>query len=77
MQEILFVCQIYVGRDSLVGVATRYGMDGSGIESWWGTRFSTPVQTDIDPEALPVSYTKGIGSFPGVKRAGRGVNCRG
>jgi hypothetical protein len=25
-----------VGRDSSVGIATRYGLDGPGIESRWG-----------------------------------------
>jgi len=56
------------GRDSSVGVATRYGLDGPGIESWWGARFfSAPVQ------AHPASYTMGTGSFQGVKRSGRGV----
>ena len=25
-----------VGRDSAVGVATGYDLDGPGIESWWG-----------------------------------------
>jgi hypothetical protein len=24
------------GRDSAVGIATRYGLDGPGIESQWG-----------------------------------------
>jgi hypothetical protein len=37
-----------------------------------GTRFSAPVQTG--PGAHPASYTMGTGSFPGVKRPGRGVN---
>jgi hypothetical protein len=46
-----------VGRDS----ATRYGMDGSGIESRWGARFSAPVQTGTG--AHPSSYTKGTGSL--------------
>jgi len=35
-------------------------------------RFSAPVQTG--PGAYPASYTTGTGSFPGVKRPGRGVN---
>ena len=26
-------------------IATRYGLDGPGIESRWGARFSAPVQT--------------------------------
>jgi hypothetical protein len=43
-----------VSRDSVVGIATRYGLDGPGVESRWG-RFSAPVQTG--PGAHPVSYT--------------------
>jgi len=34
--------------------------------------FSVPVQND--PEALPAPYTIGTGSFPGVKRPGRGAD---
>jgi len=34
--------------------------------------FSAPVQTG--PEAHPASYTRVTGSFPGVKRPGRGVD---
>ena len=60
------------GRDSSVGIATRYGLDGSGIESQWGARFSAPVKTG--PGAHPASYTMGTGSFPGVKRPGPGVD---
>jgi hypothetical protein len=48
---------LYVGRDSSVGIAIRYGLDGPGIESRWGDRFSAPVQTD--PEAHTASYTMG------------------
>jgi hypothetical protein len=33
------VC-IYVGRDSSVGIATGYRLDGPGIESRWGREFS-------------------------------------
>jgi hypothetical protein len=35
-----------------------------------GARFSAPVQNG--PRAQPASYTVGTGSFPGVKRPGRG-----
>jgi hypothetical protein len=48
-----------------VGIATGYGLDGSEIESRWGARFSTPVQTG--PGAHPASCTMGTGSFPRVK----------
>jgi hypothetical protein len=61
-----------VGRDSSVGIATRYGLDGPVIESWWKARFSEPVQTS--PRAHPASYTMGNGSFPGAKWPGRGVD---
>jgi hypothetical protein len=54
-----------VGRDSVVGIATRYGLGGLGIESRWGARF---IQTG--PEAHPASCTMGTESFPGVKAAG-------
>ena len=59
-------------RDSSVGIATRYGLDGPGIESRWGARFPAPVQTGLG--AHPVSCTMGTGSFPVVKRPERGVD---
>ena len=34
-----------VGQDSSVGIVTHYRLDGPEIESLWGARFSTPVQT--------------------------------
>jgi hypothetical protein len=42
------------------------------IQSRWGARYSLPVQTGRG--AHPASYTVGTGSFPGVKRPGRGVD---
>jgi len=53
-------------------VPTLYRLDNPGIESWWGVRFSAPVETG--PEAHPASYTMGARSFPEVKRPGRGVD---
>jgi len=58
------------GPGSVVGILTGYGLDGSGIESPWGARFSAPVQTG--PWDHPASCTMGTGSFPGAK-SGRGV----
>ena len=60
------------GRDSSVGIETRYGLDGPGIESRWGARFSAPVETG--PGAHPASCTMGTGSFPRVKRQERGAD---
>jgi len=63
------------GQDNTVGIATRYGLDGPGIEFRSipvGVRFSAPTHTG--PGAYPASYTMGTGSFPGVKRPGRGID---
>ena len=68
----LILLRVAGGRDSSVGIATRYGLDGPGIESRWGARFSALVQTG--PGEYPASYTMGTGSFPGVKRPGRGAD---
>ena len=57
-------------RNNSVGIATRYGLDGPGIESRWEARFSAPVQTG--PGDHPTSCAMGTGYFPGVK-SGRGV----
>jgi hypothetical protein len=57
-----------VGRDNSVGIATRYGLAGPGIESQWGARLSAPVQTG--PGAHSASYTMGTGSFPEGKAVG-------
>jgi hypothetical protein len=61
-----------VGRDSSVGTVTLYGLDGPAIESRWGARFSASVQAG--PGAYSAYYTMVAGSFPGVKRPGRGVD---
>jgi hypothetical protein len=63
---------IWIGRYSSVGIATRYGLDCTGIESRWRRVFPHPTQTGSG--AQPASYTMGNGSFPGVKRPGRGVD---
>jgi hypothetical protein len=57
--------------DSLVGIVTRYRLEGLGSESWWG-RYFPPAQTY--PGAHPASFTMGTGSFLGVKRPGPGVD---
>jgi hypothetical protein len=50
-----------MGLDSSVGIATHYGLDGPGIESRWGARFSASVQTD--PGARPASCAIATGSL--------------
>jgi hypothetical protein len=68
--SLLFL--VVVGRDSAVGIAIGYGLYGPGVRISVGTTFSAPVQTGR--ETHPASYAMGAGSFPGVKRPGRGVD---
>ena len=60
-------------RHSSIGRATHYGLDGARIESRWVRDFSHPSKPALGPPQPP-SYTMGTGSFPGVKRPGRGVD---
>jgi len=62
----------YVGRDSSVGIAIRYGLDSPAIESWWGRDF--PHLSRPALRIYPASYTMVTGFLPGVKRPGRGVD---
>jgi hypothetical protein len=59
------------GPGSSGGVATGYGLDGPGIESRWGRDFSHTSRPALG--AHPAYCTMGTGSFPGVKRPGRGA----
>jgi len=67
-QMILLALLYSVGRDSSVGVATCYGMDGSGIESRWGGEiFRTRPHRPWGPPSL---LCNGYRVFPGGKAAG-------
>jgi hypothetical protein len=52
---------IFVGRDSSVGIAIGYGLDGPGIESLWGR---------ARPWGLPSLLENRYRVFPGGKAAG-------
>jgi hypothetical protein len=56
----------FVGRDSIVNIATRYRLDGPGIESQWGRGFPHPSRPAVGGD--PAFHTMGTRSFPGVKR---------
>ena len=60
------------GRDSTVGIATRYGLDVPGIESWWRRDFPQPSRPALGSAQPPIQWVPG--SFLGVKWPGRGVD---
>jgi len=70
--KLCILIVMYGSRVISVGILTRYGLDGPGIESQCWKRFSAPAHRD--PEAHPVFCTMGTGSFHGVKRPGCDVN---
>ena len=57
-----------VGRDSSVGIATRYELDGPGIESRLGRDFQHPSRPALGPTQPPIQWVPGL--FPGGKAAG-------
>jgi len=73
-KEIEINCYSFqAGRDGSVGIATRYRLDGSGIESRKGRDFPHPSRSVLGP-----SYTMGTRSLSGggggVKPPGRGAD---
>ena len=59
-----------MGRGSSVGIATRYRMDGPGIESRWGARFPYTFRPALGPTQPPMQWVTGL--LPDCKAA-RGV----
>ena len=58
-------------RDSVVGIATRYGLNGPGIRSRWARIFRIRPNWPWRPPSLLCSGYRVL--FLGVKRPGRGV----
>jgi hypothetical protein len=48
------------GQDSVVGIATRYGLDGPGIESRWGRDFSHTSRPALGPTQPPIQWVPGL-----------------
>jgi hypothetical protein len=51
---VLYILAFY--RDSAVGIATRYGLDGPSFESRWEGDFQDPSRTAPRPNQPPVQW---------------------
>ena len=68
---IIIIIIIIVARDNSVGVATRYGLDGPGIESRWGRKFPHTSVPALGLTVPPVQWVRGLfprGRAPGPWR---------
>jgi hypothetical protein len=71
LTKILFIV-LLCGPGSSVGIATRYGLDGLGIESLWGRDFPQTSRPALGPTQPPIEWVLGL--FRWLKRPGRGVD---
>ena len=71
-REIFEATTHIVVRDSAVGIATSYGLDGPGIECRWWRDFPHPSRPTLRNTQPPIQWVSGI--FPGGKAPGRGVD---
>ena len=55
-----FILYYVAGRNSLVGIVTRYGLDGPGIESRWGRGFPHPSTPALGTTQPPIQWVPGF-----------------
>jgi len=61
-----------VGRDGVLDMATRYGLDGTGIEYRWGRNFPHPSRPVLGLTQPPTQWVQGRSR--GEKRQGCGAD---
>ena len=62
------------GRDSVVSIATRYRLDGSGLEPWWGQEILSSHPSRLTPQHTEPAVKRAAGLFLGVKWPRRDVD---
>ena len=61
MLKFAFLQFVCVGRDSSIGIATRYGLNGPVIESQWrGRDFPHPSRPALRPSQPTVQWVPGL-----------------
>ena len=51
---------VYTGYDSIIGTATRFMLDGPGIESQWGRDFQHLSRLALGLAQPPVQWVPGL-----------------
>ena len=58
---LVYACMyVSVGRDISVDIASRYGLDGPGIESRWGRNFPHLSKPALGPTQPPIQRVQGL-----------------
>jgi hypothetical protein len=64
-------CTLLRARDSSVCIVNLYGLDGLGIESWWGGRdFPHPSRPTLGSSQPPIKWVPGLFAERGGKAVG-------